>query len=216
MNETKENPLTESQARVLYEICEYVRTYKKQPTLEEIAKRKNVSANAVCYALKQLKKNGYIKGEPNSNAWKIVKWFDEPMGCRVPVMGYLYNGEPVMYSNPSLGEAWLPIQIERFKGTLDDLFVLCVKSRRADSFPLRAEVGDLVAFQRHKHYCPGSIILATLNGRLGLFKYSPSRTQAILRKGKSVQSGVPVRSQDEWNVLATLLMPFSKSKMQLL
>lgn len=215
MNETNKKSLTESQARVLYEICQYVRTYKKQPTLEEIAKRKNVSSNAVCYALKQLKKNGYIKGEPNSNSWKIVQWFDEPMGCNVPIMGYLYNGEPILYRDQPLGEVWLPIQIERFKGTLDDLFVLHVKKHRADRFPLRAMVDDLVIFQRHKHYCSGSIILATLNGRLGLFKYSPSRTQAILKKGKK-QSVIPVHSRDEWNVLATMLMPFSKSEMRFL
>jgi len=216
MNKTEENPLTESQARILYEICRYVRTYKKQPTIKQIADEVNLSANAVCYMLKQLKKNGCIKGAPNSNSWEIAKWFEPSMGCCVPVMGYLYDGEPVMYNRQSLGEVWLPIQIKNFKGMSDDIFALRVKSHHADCLPQRARTGDLMVFQRHKRYCSGSVILATLNGRLGLFKYSPSRTQAILKKGKSVQSSIPVRSQDRWSVLAILLMPFSKPEMQLL
>jgi SOS-response transcriptional repressor LexA len=216
MNETEEHPLTESQARILYEICRYVRTHKKQPTIKQIAQEVNLSSNAACYMLTQLKKNGYIKSMPNSNSWEIVKWFDQSMGCYAPVMGYLYDGEPVMYGGQSIGKVWLPIQVKNLKGMPDDIFVLLVKSRRANCLPMRTRAGDLAVFQCHKSCYSGSIVLAIFNGRLGLFRYLPSRTQAILTKGKSAQGGVPIRSQDEWNVLATLLMPFSKSEMQLL
>ena len=207
--------LTERQSRLHYEICAYVRTHQKRPTMAEIGERMNLSSNTVCYGIKRLKSLGYIKGIPHSQEWEIVKWYDELNGRETEIVGILYDDVPILYRNTSIGKTWLPLR-ESNLPVAENLFALRLAHRRDTDYQFKASVGDLLVFQRHRKLYPGSWVLAYLNGRIGLFQYSPSQTQTILKQGKDEQNRIPLRSTDEFNVIGALLMPFDKSRMRLL
>jgi lexA DNA binding domain len=215
MAKGKKASLSEKQSRLHNEICEFVRANHRCPTLAELGERLHVSANAVWYTFQKLRDLGYIEGEPHAHSWKIAKWLGEENGCYVNILGDVYDGLPIFYKDASVGQAWLPLQESMVQGPLNELFALRIKHQANNSLPLKSSPGNLLVFQRRKLLRSGHIILASLNRRFGLFKFSTSQTQTTLQQGMDEQSRIQLQTNDEFHVTGVLLMPFNDSKMQL-
>lgn len=215
MGKLKEKVLTGKQSRFLYEICRFVRTYERNPTMTELGNILNVSKNATCTLFSKLQEYGYVKGAPYSRSWEIIKWFDEDDGRMVDIIGELYNDIPVIY-RARIGQTWLPLKASVTGREGTELFAVRVKSRTPNSIAVTSSPGDVLLFQRSKKLHLGNTILASYNSRLGLFKFALSQNQEILQQGMNEQSNIILRSMDELNVIGTLLLPFKDSSMQLL
>ena len=216
MSGSGKKTLTEQQARLHYEACQFVRIHGRQPSFSELGAIMNVSRNAIFSLMKKLRGIGYIQDLPRSNKWKIVKWFESSDGYDVPVIGEIDNGLVVLYHDENVGKVWLPLPEETFPdNTRDNLFILRLKNCSNPELITNTAVGGGLLFQRHRICGPSRIVLAVYNGRIGLFKYSSSQTQIILQKGESEQSTLPLFNHDHMEILGVLLWTLEESRMRL-
>jgi len=207
MTDSKQNGLTESQAKVLKTVSDFIAENGYSPTAKEIAEILNVTQTSVFEQLSRLEKKRYItrqKGAartigileqncektPKNDGVKLVK---------VPVIGTIAAGVPIFADENMEGE----ILVDESNIGKGRFFALRV---RGDSM-INAGInnGDLVIIKRQPLAENGDIIAALIESEATLKRLSLSNGEVFLLPENEKYSPINVTCREDFRILGKMV-----------
>ncbi|MBP5202599.1 transcriptional repressor LexA [bacterium] len=207
MTASKQNGLTESQAKVLKTVSDFIAENGYSPTAKEIAEILNVTQTSVFEQLSRLEKKRYItrqKGAartigileqncektPKNDGVKLVK---------VPVIGTIAAGVPIFADENMEGE----ILVDESNIGKGRFFALRV---RGDSM-INAGInnGDLVIIKRQPLAENGDIIAALIESEATLKRLSLSNGEVFLLPENEKYSPINVTCREDFRILGKMV-----------
>ena len=207
MTASKQNGLTESQAKVLKTVSDFIAENGYSPTAKEIAEILNVAQTSVFEQLSRLEKKRYItrqKGAartigileqncektPKNDGVKLVK---------VPVIGTIAAGVPIFADENMEGE----ILVDESNIGKGRFFALRV---RGDSM-INAGInnGDLVIIKRQPLAENGDIIAALIESEATLKRLSLSNGEVFLLPENEKYSPINVTCREDFRILGKMV-----------
>lgn len=207
MKDPKQNGLTESQAKVLKTISDFIAENGYSPTAKEIAEILHVTQTSVFEQLSRLEKKRYItrqKGAartigimeqghvqlPKNEGVKLVK---------VPVLGTIAAGAPIFADENMEGE----ILVDESNIGKGRFFALRV---RGDSM-INAGInnGDLVIIKRQPLAENGDIIAALIDSDATLKRLSLNNGEVFLIPENEKYSPINVTCREDFKILGKMV-----------
>ena len=213
MNVSKKNELTESQARVLKTISDFIAENGYSPTAKEIAEILHITQTSVFEQLSRLEKKRYItrqKGaartigilnQPENE--KPVKKGDSVKLVKVPIIGTIAAGIPIFADENMDGE----ILVDESNIGKGRFFALRV---RGDSM-INAGImnGDLVIIRRQPLAENGDIIAALIDSDATLKRLSLNNGEVLLLPENEKYSPINVTCRDDFRILGKMVTTVS-------
>lgn len=207
MTVSRQNGLTESQAKVLKTVSDFIAENGYSPTAKEIAEILNVTQTSVFEQLERLEKKRYItrqKGAartigilehnqekaPKNDGVKLVK---------VPIIGTIAAGAPIFADENMEGE----ILVDESNIGKGRFFALRV---RGDSM-INAGInnGDLVIIKRQPLAENGDIIAAMIENEATLKRLSLSGGEVFLLPENEKYSPINVTCREDFKILGKMV-----------
>ena len=209
MTVSRQNGLTESQAKVLKTVSDFIAENGYSPTAKEIAEILNVTQTSVFEQLSRLEKKRYItrqKGaartigilsQPENE--KPVKKSDSVKLVKVPIIGTIAAGAPIFADENMEGE----ILVDESNIGKGRFFALRV---RGDSM-INAGInnGDLVIIKRQPLAENGDIIAALIDNEATLKRLSLSNDEVFLLPENEKYSPINVTCREDFKILGKMV-----------
>ena len=210
MTASRKNELTESQAKVLKTVSDFIAENGYSPTAKEIADILHVTQTSVFEQLERLEKKRYItrqKGaartigimEHEISAERPVKKSDSVKLVKVPIIGTIAAGVPIFADENIEGD----ILVDESNIGKGKFFALRV---RGDSM-INAGInnGDLVIIKRQPLAENGDIIAALLDCEATLKRLSLSKGEVFLLPENDAYSPINVTYREDFKVLGKMV-----------
>ena len=209
MTVSRQNGLTESQAKVLKTVSDFIAENGYSPTAKEIAEILNITQTSVFEQLERLEKKRYItrqKGaartigilnQPENE--KPVKKSDSVKLVKVPIIGTIAAGAPIFADENMEGE----ILVDESNIGKGRFFALRV---RGDSM-INAGInnGDLVIIKRQPLAENGDIIAALIDSEATLKRLSLSNDEVFLLPENEKYSPINVTCREDFKILGKMV-----------
>ena len=211
MKVSRQNELTESQARVLKTISDFINENGYSPTAKEIAEILNITQTSVFEQLSRLEKKRCITRQKGAaRTIGIIENFHErPVKnealklVKVPVLGTIAAGVPIFADENMEGE----ILVDESNIGKGRFFALRV---RGDSM-INAGImnGDLVIIRRQPLAENGDIIAALIDSDATLKRLSLSNGEVLLLPENEKYSPINVTCRDDFRILGKMVTTVS-------
>ena len=209
MTVSRQNGLTESQAKVLKTVSDFIAENGYSPTAKEIAEILNITQTSVFEQLERLEKKRYItrqKGaartigilnQPENE--KPVKKSDSVKLVKVPIIGTIAAGAPIFADENMEGE----ILVDESNIGKGRFFALRV---RGDSM-INAGInnGDLVIIKRQPLAENGDIIAALIDSEATLKRLSLTDDEVFLLPENEKYSPINVTCREDFKILGKMV-----------
>lgn len=209
MTVSRQNGLTESQAKVLKTVSDFIAENGYSPTAKEIAEILNITQTSVFEQLSRLEKKRYItrqKGaartigilnQPENE--KPAKKSDSVKLVKVPIIGTIAAGAPIFADENMEGE----ILVDESNIGKGRFFALRV---RGDSM-INAGInnGDLVIIKRQPLAENGDIIAALIDSEATLKRLSLTNDEVFLLPENEKYSPINVTCREDFKILGKMV-----------
>ena len=209
MTVSRQNGLTESQAKVLKTVSDFIAENGYSPTAKEISEILNITQTSVFEQLERLEKKRYItrqKGaartigilnQPENET--PVKKSDSVKLVKVPIIGTIAAGAPIFADENMEGE----ILVDESNIGKGRFFALRV---RGDSM-INAGInnGDLVIIKRQPLAENGDIIAALIDSEATLKRLSLSNDEVFLLPENEKYSPINVTCREDFKILGKMV-----------
>ena len=209
MTVSRQNGLTESQAKVLKTVSDFIAENGYSPTAKEIAEILNITQTSVFEQLSRLEKKRYItrqKGaartigilnQPENE--KPAKKSDSVKLVKVPIIGTIAAGAPIFADENMEGE----ILVDESNIGKGRFFALRV---RGDSM-INAGInnGDLVIIKRQPLAENGDIIAALIDSEATLKRLSLTKDEVFLLPENEKYSPINVTCREDFKILGKMV-----------
>ena len=210
MTASRKNELTESQAKVLKTVSDFIAENGYSPTAKEIADILHVTQTSVFEQLERLEKKRYItrqKGaartigimEHEISAERPVKKSDSVKLVKVPIIGTIAAGVPIFADENIEGD----ILVDESNIGKGKFFALRV---RGDSM-INAGInnGDLVIIKRQPLAENGDIIAALIDSEATLKRLSLTNDEVFLLPENEKYSPINVTCREDFKILGKMV-----------
>ena len=199
MTVSRQNGLTESQAKVLKTVSDFIAENGYSPTAKEIAEILNITQTSVFEQLERLEKKRYIGILSQPENEKPVKKSDSVKLVKVPIIGTIAAGAPIFADENMEGE----ILVDESNIGKGRFFALRV---RGDSM-INAGInnGDLVIIKRQPLAENGDIIAALIDSEATLKRLSLTDDEVFLLPENEKYSPINVTCREDFKILGKMV-----------
>ena len=209
MTVSRQNGLTESQAKVLKTVSDFIAENGYSPTAKEIAEILNITQTSVFEQLSRLEKKRYITRQ--KGAARTIGILDQPENekpakksdsvklVKVPIIGTIAAGAPIFADENMEGE----ILVDESNIGKGRFFALRV---RGDSM-INAGInnGDLVIIKRQPLAENGDIIAALIDSEATLKRLSLTNDEVFLLPENEKYSPINVTCREDFKILGKMV-----------
>ena len=209
MTASRQNGLTESQAKVLKTISDFITENGYSPTAKEISEILHITQTSVFEQLERLEKKRYITRQKGAARTigildtaadeKPAKKSDSVKLVKVPIIGTIAAGAPIFADENMEGE----ILVDESNIGKGRFFALRV---RGDSM-INAGInnGDLVIIKRQPLAENGDIIAAMIENEATLKRLSFSNSEVFLLPENEKYSPINVTCREDFRILGKMV-----------
>ena len=209
MTVSRQNGLTESQAKVLKTVSDFIAENGYSPTAKEIAEILNITQTSVFEQLSRLEKKRYITRQKGAARTigildtaadeKPAKKSDSVKLVKVPIIGTIAAGAPIFADENMEGE----ILVDESNIGKGRFFALRV---RGDSM-INAGInnGDLVIIKRQPLAENGDIIAALIDSEATLKRLSLTNDEVFLLPENEKYSPINVTCREDFKILGKMV-----------
>jgi repressor LexA len=188
---------TENRKKVAEFLRSYMREFGRAPSLDEIAKGTGLWKHSVEIVLKGLEKIGFLEVTPGiSRGIRLL----EDMFARVPLLGEVQAGSPVLAQQPATEYVRIDPALLRFDNPAA-LRVEGYSMKDAGILP-----GDIILLRPQNEARNGDTVVASVNGGMTVKVFHSAKSSVQLRPCNPAFKTIEVTGNDEFFIIGKVMV----------